>query len=109
MTDIAAQKEHDRRVAEAAVAKARIEWERQMQQNSPLKQQQPVIAQAPTTTIIHSGKRLFFSLSNRFFFKAIQFRNLAKDFPFCNEFSMRKKEERCQNTWPKPKIRPEIR
>lgn len=60
VTDIAAQKEHDRRVAEAAVAKARIEWERQLQQNSPLKQQQqPAIAPilpAPTTTIIHSGK-----------------------------------------------------
>lgn len=61
VTDIAAQKEHDRRVAEAAVAKARIEWERQMQQNTTLKQQQqqPAIAPvlpAPTTTIIHSGK-----------------------------------------------------
>lgn len=67
MTDIAAQKEHDRRVAEAAVAKARIEWERQMQQNSPLKQQQPVIAQAPTTTIIHSGKAIFLSFESVFF------------------------------------------
>lgn len=69
VTDIAAQKEHDRRVAEAAVAKARIEWERQLQQNSPLKQQQPALApvlQAPTTTIIHSGKCIFHS-SNRLF------------------------------------------
>lgn len=67
VTDIAAQKEHDRRVAEAAVAKARIEWERQLQQNSPLKQQQqqptsaPVLP-APTTTIIHSGKPIILSI-----------------------------------------------
>lgn len=80
MTDIAAQKEHDRRVAEAAVAKARIEWERQMQQNSPLKQQQPVIAQAPTTTIIHSGKRLFFSPSNRFFFQGYSVSKFGEGF-----------------------------
>ena len=57
--DIAAQREHDRRVAEAAVAKARIEWERQLQQNPSLKQQQqPTLPAAPTTTIIHSGKLL---------------------------------------------------
>lgn len=56
--DIAQQREHDRRVAEEAVAKARIEWERQMQQNSPLKQQPAAapVPPAPVTTIIHSGK-----------------------------------------------------
>lgn len=52
--DVAQQKEHDRKVAEAAVAKARLEWERQL---SP-KQQTAAPAQvipAPVTTIIHSG------------------------------------------------------
>lgn len=55
--DVQQQKEHDRRVAEAAVAKARIEWERQLQQ-SPTQSTTQVIAApapAPVTTIIHSG------------------------------------------------------
>lgn len=58
--DVVQQNEHDRRVAEAAVAKARIEWEKQLQQ-SPKQSTTQVIAApvpAPTTTIIHSGKLL---------------------------------------------------
>lgn len=56
-TDVAQQKEHDRRVAEAAVAAARLEWEKQVQQQSP---KQSIITQAapvpaPIQTIIHSG------------------------------------------------------
>lgn len=52
--DVAQQKEHDRRVATAAVAAARLEWEKQLQQQQPSKQ----IAQqspAPSATIIHTG------------------------------------------------------
>lgn len=52
-TDVQQQREHDRRVAEAAVAAARLEWEKQQQQ-SP-KQSTTQFVPAPATTIIHSG------------------------------------------------------
>lgn len=50
---MAQQKEHDRRVAEAAVAAARLEWEKQQQQypKQSITQAVPV----PVQTIIHSG------------------------------------------------------
>lgn len=55
--DVAQQREHDRKVAEAAVAAARIEWERQHLQSQPSKQiQTQFIPAAAPTTIIHSGK-----------------------------------------------------
>lgn len=41
-------------MAEAAVAAARLEWERQAQQSSP-KQSITQVAPAPIQTIIHSG------------------------------------------------------
>lgn len=52
-TDVQQQREHDRRVAEAAVAAAKLEWEKQQQQ-SP-KQSTTQFVPAPATTIIHSG------------------------------------------------------
>lgn len=57
--DVIQQNEHDRRVAEAAVAKARIEWEKQLQHSSNQSTTQVIAAApvpAPTTTIIHSGE-----------------------------------------------------
>lgn len=54
-TDVAQQKEHDRRVAEAAVAAARLEWEKQVQQQSPKQSIITQAAPAPIQTIIHSG------------------------------------------------------
>lgn len=53
-TDVAQQREHDRRVAEAAVAAARKEWERQQQQSPKQSATQAIPTQA--TTIIHSGR-----------------------------------------------------
>lgn len=52
--DVQQQREHDRRVAEAAVAAARLEWEKQQQQQPP-KQSTTQFVPAPATTIIHSG------------------------------------------------------
>lgn len=54
--DVAQQKEHDHRVAAAAVAAARLEWEKQLQQQQPSKQilqQSP----APSATIIHTSNK----------------------------------------------------
>lgn len=52
--DVAQQKEHDRRVAATAVAAARLEWEKQLQQQQPSKQ---IASQSPvaSATIIHTG------------------------------------------------------
>lgn len=52
--DVAQQKEHDRRVAAAAVAAARLEWEKQLQQQQPSKQRAPQ-SPGPSATIIHTG------------------------------------------------------
>lgn len=57
--DVAQQKEHDRKVAEEAVAAARLEWERQQQQQSPKKLTTKSVA-VPIQTIIHSSGMQFF-------------------------------------------------
>lgn len=54
--DVAQQREHDRKVAEAAVAAARLEWEKQLQQQSPKQSITTQVAPAPIQTIIHSGR-----------------------------------------------------
>lgn len=73
--DVQQQREHDRKVAEAAVAKARIEWEKQLQQspNQPITQVNPVPVPAPVTTIIHSGR--FLTLLKPLFFFLLGFTN----------------------------------
>lgn len=43
-------------MAEAAVAAARLEWEKQLQQQSPKQSIITQAAPAPIQTIIHSGK-----------------------------------------------------
>lgn len=58
MLDVAQQREHDRKVAEAAVAAARLEWEKQLQQQSPKQSITTQAAPAPIQTIIHSGRFL---------------------------------------------------
>lgn len=57
--DIALQNEHDRKVAAAAVAAARLEWEKQLQQQQLHSSPKPTYSQqiqAPVPTVIHSGK-----------------------------------------------------
>lgn len=66
--DVAQQKEHDRRVAEAAVAAARLEWEKQLQQQSP-KQSITQAIPAPIQTIIHSGTGTYW---NKFVIKMMK-------------------------------------
>lgn len=56
--DVAQQSEHDRKVATAAVAAARLEWERQLQQQqlqSGLKQSKPHSAPIQAPTIVNTG------------------------------------------------------
>lgn len=62
ISDTAQQREHDRKVAEAAVAKARIEWEKEFLQSQKQSRIQVIAAptaasaSTPAKTIIESMK-----------------------------------------------------